>query len=185
MENEEAKLAVATQEPYVSQTVVQTTNSTNTADNVQFVDVGVTLKVQPRISESGLVEMKIKPEVSSSSRSLELEGVAQGSNTTFTRTRIPIVTTQGLETTVQIKSGHTLVLGGLIQDKQSKQSSRVPILGNLPVLGRLFQSNTDDFTKTELVIFLMPQIIDPDEDTEEGRRFLTPRGEMIREKKGR
>lgn len=176
MDNEEAKLAVATREPFVSQTVVQTTNSTNTADNVQFVDVGVTLKVQPRISRNHYVEMKIKPEVSSSTRSLELEGVAQGSNTTFTRTRIPIVTTQGLETTVQIKSGHTLVIGGLIQDHKSKQSSRVPILGNLPVVGRAFESNTDDFTKTELVVFLTPQIMRPTENTKEDERYLTSDG---------
>lgn len=177
MDNEEANLAVATREPYVSQTVVQTTNSTNTADNVQFVDVGVTLKVQPRISRNKFVEMKIKPEVSSSSRSLELEGVAQGSNTTFTRTRIPIVTTQGLETTVQIKSGHTLVIGGLIQDRQSKQASRVPILGDLPVVGRAFESNSDDFTKTELVVFLTPRIVDPAENTKEDRRFIDPEGQ--------
>lgn len=178
MNNEEAKLAVATREPFVSQTVVQTTNSTNTADNVQFVDVGVTLKVQPRISHDRFVEMKIKPEVSSSGESLELEGVAQGSNTTFTRTRIPVVTTQELETTVQVKSGHTLIIGGLIQDQQSKQSSRVPVLGAIPVLGRVFQSNTDDFSKTELVIFLTPVIMDASEETKETRRFLTPAGSI-------
>jgi general secretion pathway protein D len=178
MNNEEASLAVATREPFVSQTVVQTNNSTNTADNVQFVDVGVTLKVQPRISHDRYVEMKIKPEVSSSTRSLELEGVSQGSNTAFTRTVIPVVTTQGLETTVLIQSGHTLVIGGLIQDHQSKQSSRVPVLGNLPLVGRAFQSNSDDFTKTELVVFLTPQIMDPSENTKEDRRFLTPQGNM-------
>jgi type II secretory pathway component GspD/PulD (secretin) len=120
--------------------------------------------------------MKIKPEVSSSSRSLELQGVSQGSNTAFTRTVIPIVTTQGLETTVQIKSGRTLVIGGLIQDHQSKQSNRVPILGDLPLVGRAFSSNTDDFTKTELVIFLTPQIMDPSENTKETRRFLNAKG---------
>lgn len=176
LDNQEASLAVATKEPYVSQTVVQTTNSTNTADNVQFVDVGVTLKVQPHISHNNFVEMKIKPEVSSSNRSLELQGVAEGSNTAFTRTVIPVVTTQGLETTVQIKSGRTLVIGGLIQDHQSKQSSRVPILGDLPLVGRAFTSNTDDFAKTELVIFLTPQIMDPSESTKEPERFLSPSG---------
>jgi len=178
LNNAEASLAVATRQPFVSQTVVQTTNSTNTADNVQFVDVGVTLKVQPQISRNHYVEMKIKPEVSSSTQSLELEGVAQGSNTTFTRTSIPIVTTQGLETTVLIKSGHTLIIGGLIQDHQSKQSSRVPILGDIPVLGRAFQSNTDDFTKTELVIFLTPQIMDPAESTAETQRFFDQKGDL-------
>lgn len=178
MDNEEAKLAVATREPYVSQTVIQTTTSTNTADNVQFVDVGVTLKVQPRISQNEFVGMKIRPEVSSSNRTLELEGVSAGSDTTFTRTRIPVVTTQELETTVLIKSGHTLVLGGLIQDRQRKVSTRVPIIGYLPVIGRAFESNTDDFTKTELVVFLTPRIMDPAESTKEDQQFLTPKGDL-------
>ena len=178
MNNEEAKLAVATREPFVSQTVVQSTNSTNTADNVQFVDVGVTLKVQPRISHDQYVEMKIKPEVSSSNRSLELQGVSQGSNTAFTRTVIPVVTTQGLETTVLIKSGSTLIVGGLIQDHQNKQSSKVPLLGDLPVVGRAFQSNVDNFTKTELVVFQTPQIMDPTENAKDERRFLTPQGSI-------
>lgn len=178
MNNEEANLAVATREPFVSQTVVQTTNSTNTADNVQFVDVGVTLKVQPKISRDRVVLMKIKPEVSSSTRSLELEGVAQGSNTTFTRTRIPVVTTQGLETTVQIKSGNTLVIGGLIQDTQSKQVSRVPVLGSLPLVGAAFQSNADNFSKTELVIFLTPQILEVGADTQEDKRFILSPGKL-------
>lgn len=172
MNNQESKLAVATREPFVSQTVVQTTNSTNTADNVQFIDVGVTLKVQPRISHDNFVEMKIKPEVSSSNRSLELEGVAQGSNTTFTRTRIPVVTTQELETTVMIKSGHTLIIGGLIQDHQEKTSTRIPILRSIPFIGRTFQSNSDTITKTELVIFLTPVIANPSDNTQETKRFL-------------
>jgi len=178
LNNQEAKLAVATREPFVSQTVVQTANSTNTADNVQFIDVGVTLKVQPVISHDDFVEMKIKPEISSSNRSLDLEGVAQGSNTTFTRTRIPVVTTQELETTVQIKSGHTLIIGGLIQDHQSKTTTRVPILRSIPVIGRAFESNSDDFTKTELVIFLTPVITNGTENTKDINRFVTAEGEI-------
>jgi type II secretory pathway component GspD/PulD (secretin) len=173
MNNEEAKLAVATREPFVSQTVVQTVNSTNTADNVQFVDVGVTLKVQPKISHDHFVEMKIKPEVSSSNSSFELQGVSEGSDTAFTRTRIPIVTTQELETTVQIKSGNTLIIGGLIQDSQGKVSSRLPLLSAIPFVGRLFESKANDFSKTELVIFLTPLIVNPDEDFQaEHSRFL-------------
>ncbi|MBI3317265.1 MAG: hypothetical protein HYZ85_04605 [Candidatus Omnitrophica bacterium] len=179
MNNEEAKLAVATKQPFVSQTVVQTTNSTNTADNVQFVDVGVTLKVLPRISNDDFVEMKIKPEVSSSSQTLELEGVAQGSNTAFTRTSIPIVTTQELETTVQVKSGVTIVIGGLIQDSQDKQSSKVPIIGSIPVFGRLFHSRSNDFTKTELVTFLTPTIIRPTEQSKEVSRFVDSKDQIL------
>lgn len=178
MDNEEAQLAVATREPFVSQTVVQTTTSTNTADNVQFVDVGVTMKVKPRIAHSQFVEMDIKPEISSSNRSLELEGVSQGSNTTFTRTRIPVVTTQQLETMVQIKSGHTLIIGGLIQDQQERQHSQVPFISAVPLLGRFFRSTVKDYSKTELVIFLTPVIIDQSENNQELDRYVNPDGKV-------
>ena len=179
MNNEEAKLAVATRQPFVSQTVVQTANSTNTADNVQFVDVGVTLHVQPRISRDEFVEMKIKPEVSSSNQTVELEAVAPGSNTTFTRTRIPVVTTQELETTVQVKSGTTIVIGGLIQDRQEKNSSKIPVIGSLPLLGRAFQSKAHDFTKTELVTFLTPTIVKPAQGSAEESRFFDPEKKIL------
>lgn len=178
-DNEEAKLAVATKQPFVSQTVVQTVNSTNTADNVQFIDVGVTLKVRPRISRDDYVEMKIMPEVSSSNQTVELEGVAQGSNTAFTRTRIPVVTTQQLETTVQIKSGVTLIIGGLIQEHQEKETSKVPIVGSIPLLGRLFQSKAHDFTKTELVTFLTPTIIKPSQGMKGEERFAAKDGSIL------
>lgn len=178
LNRQEAKLAVATREPFVSQTVVQTSNSTNTADNVQFVDVGVTLTVEPRISHDHYVELHIKPEVSSSNQSLELQGVAPGSETTFTRSRIPIVTTQELETTVLVKSGTTIIVGGLIQDKKDKQSSKVPILGSIPLVGRAFQSKAHDYTKTELVTFITPTILYPEENAPEVPRFFNEKNEL-------
>jgi type II secretory pathway component GspD/PulD (secretin) len=177
--NEEARLSVATKRPYVSQTVVQTTNATNTADNVQFIDVGVTLTVQPRILSDGLIEMKIKPQVSSSNSSLDLESVSSGSNTAFTRTSIPIVTTQELETTVTVKSGTTVIVGGLIQDSQNKQSQKVPVVGSLPIVGQLFSSRSNDFSKTELVMFLTPTIVEDAvvvESKKQEERFLDGKG---------
>lgn len=183
LDNQEAKLAVATKQPYVSQTVVQTTNSTNTADNVQFVDVGVTLNVQPRILSGGLIEMKIKPQVSASTSSLELQGVASGSNTAFTRTRIPIVTTQELETVVTVRSGTTIIVGGLIQDQQGKQRQGVPFLRRMPVVGHLFSSESDNFDKTELVMFLTPTLVEDEELAKfarEEERFFEPAGVLKR-----
>ncbi len=179
LNNEEAKLAVATKEPFVSQTVVQSATTSTTADNVQFVDVGVTLRVTPIISEDHFIHLKIKPEVSSAGTPLELQGVAQGSNTAFTRTRIPVVTTQELETTVMVKSGHTLVIGGLMQDKRDKQTVRLPIIGRIPLLGLAFSNRSNDKTKTELVVFLTPTILEPDESTKETKQFFDPQGKLL------
>lgn len=179
IDNEDARLSVATKQPYVSQTVVQTNNTTNTADNVQFIDVGVTLNVRPRILADGLIEMRIKPQVSSSTSSLDLQSVSSGSETAFTRTSIPIVTTQELETTVTVKSGTTIIVGGLIQDSQSKQSQKVPVVGSLPVVGQFFSSRSNDFLKTELVVFLTPTIVEDKvviESNKQEERFLDEKG---------
>ncbi len=179
LNHEDAKLAVATREPFVSQTVVQSVNTSTTADNAQFVDVGVTLRVTPVISADNFIQMKIKPEISTAGTPLELQGVSQGSNTAFTRTRVPIVTTQELETTVMVQSGTTLVIGGLIQDKQDKTSVKLPILGNIPVLGKAFTSKSNDFTKTELVIFITPTILKPDVSTDETVKYFDREGKLL------
>lgn len=179
LNNEEAKLAVATREPVVSQSVVQSTNSATVADNIQFVDVGVTLEVTPMISKDQYVRLKIRPQVSSSGTPVELEGVSQGSDTTFTRTRIPVVTTQELETSVFVKSGTTIIIGGLIQDRQDKQTDKVPLLGSIPLLGKVFQSKSHAFVKTELVVFLTPVILRPDADTPEIKWFVDQEGELL------
>lgn len=184
LNREEAKLSVATKQPFVSQTVVQSVNAATTADNVQFVDVGVTLKVLPVIARDNFIQMKIRPEVSTSGIPVELEGVSQGSNTAFTRTIIPVVTTQQLETTVLAKSGTTLVVGGLIQDDYSKTIVKLPVLGNIPIIGRLFSSKANDFSKKELVLFITPTILEPDiTDKKELRRYLSPKGELLAHEK--
>ena len=159
LNNEEAKLVDATKQPYISQTVVQSLNSAQTADNIQFVDVGVTLTVVPTIANDQKLVLRLKPEVSTQTGSLDLQSVANGSNTAFTRSSIPIVASQSLETTVLVKSGETLVVGGLIKDKKVKSRGKLPVISNLPLLGRLAQSEAVDFQKTELVIFLTPHIL--------------------------
>lgn len=179
LNNQEAKLSVATRQPFVSQTVVQSVNTATTADQVQFVDVGVTLAVTPSISEDGYILMKVKPEISSAGTPVTLEGVAQGSNTPFTRTIIPVVTTQELETVVLVQSGTTLVIGGLIQDNEAKTFTKLPILGDIPLLGRLFSSKVHDADKNELVVFLTPTILDPSEQAKEISRFFSADGELL------
>ncbi|MBI4550322.1 MAG: hypothetical protein HY714_05300 [Candidatus Omnitrophica bacterium] len=179
LNNQEAKLAVATREPFVSQTVVQGDNTATTADNVQFVDVGVTLTVKPTITSDDFVMIKIKPAVSTAGTPLELQGVASGSNTTFVRTRVPVVTTQEVETTVIVKTGTTIVMGGLIQDRMDKTFRKIPVLGDMPVLGAPFRNKIEDAKKTELVIFLTPYVLKPEIQTKETGRFIDPKGNLL------
>lgn len=148
--NEEARILVGSTEPYVNTTTTTPASGpTTTAETVNFIQVGVKLYVTPRIHNDGFVTLKIKPEVSSVTRNL----------TTSNNNTIPVVDTSEAETTVMVKDGVTVVIGGLIKDEKINEDKRVPLLGSIPLLGVAFRSQ-DHFTrKTELVIFLTPKII--------------------------
>jgi len=146
--NQEAKILVSTKEAFVTvTTTVPATGAVVTSPQVQFVDVGTKLFVTPGIKRDGHIQLKIRPEVSTA----KVE--------TFQSNRIPIVTTTEAETNVLVKSGTTLIIGGLIDTKRERTQSQLPLLGDIPVLGAAFRSRVDTNRKTELVVFLTPQII--------------------------
>jgi type II secretory pathway component GspD/PulD (secretin) len=147
-DNQEAKILVGTKEAIVTvTTTVPATGSTVTAPEIQFVDVGTKLFVTPSIKGDGHIQLKVRPEVSTA----KIE--------TFQSNRIPIVTTTEAETNVLVKSGTTLIIGGLIETKVERTQSQIPLLGDIPILGAAFRSRVDTNKKTELVVFLTPQII--------------------------
>src|SRR5438445_8201993 len=149
VENEEAKILVGTREAYVTSAVTQTTSAATTAEQVTFIDVGLQLKVLPTINEEGFVSMKIKPEVSSVSRSLI---TAAGNSVT-------IIDTSSAETTVMVKDGTTLVIAGLMKDEKVNSEKNLPLLGEVPIRGALFRTAAARVAKTELIFFLTPTII--------------------------
>ncbi len=147
-DRQEAKILIGTKEAVVTvTTTVPATGATVSAPQVQFVDVGTKLYVTPSIKRDGHVQLKIRPEVSTA----KVE--------TFQSNRIPIVSTTEAETSVLVKSGVTLIIGGLIDSKTERAQVQVPLLGSVPVLGAAFRSRTNTTKKTELVVFLTPQII--------------------------
>jgi len=160
--NNAAKILVGSTEPYItSTTVTPSSGPTTTSESVNFIEVGVKLYVTPTIHRGGFITMSIKPEVSSVVRTV----------TTSNNNTIPVVETSEAETTVMVKDGVTIVIGGLIKDETIMTEKRIPFLGDIPVLGKMF-SNKDDFNrKTELVIFLKPKIVtgDIEEDTDVSR----------------
>ncbi len=146
--NQEAKILIGKKEAFVTvTTTVPATGATVSSPQIQFVDVGTKLFVTPKIKRDGHIQLKIRPEVSTA--------VVE----TFQNNRIPIVSTTEAETNVLVKSGATLVIGGLIESKTSDTKNQVPGLGDLPVVGAAFGSQSKSTTKTELVVFLTPQII--------------------------
>ncbi|MFC1807529.1 secretin N-terminal domain-containing protein [Candidatus Omnitrophota bacterium] len=164
LNNEEAKILVGTNQPYATRSISQTSGGAANieAENVTFLDLGVKLFVTPTINEDGFITMKIKPEVSSKTSDFTI----QSSGNT-----IPVVKTTTTETTVMVKDGKSILIGGLIEENVQEHEREVPGLGRIPLLGSLFRSRTTGSgdsspEKTELVIFLTPHIITGDSSKE-------------------
>ena len=119
---------------------------------VEFLDVGVKLEVTPLLTEDQMILVEVKPEVSSSS---EREYYLAGQRYTD-----PQVKTRLAETTARLKSGETLVIGGLIRSEDIERITRIPVLGEIPVIGELFVLRNKTHEETELIIFITPHIIE-------------------------
>lgn len=157
--NREARILVGSTEPYVTTTVTTPASGpSTTAESVTFVEVGVKLFVTPTIHEDDFITMKIKPEVSS----------VTGNLTTGNNNTIPVIETSEAETTVIVKDRTAIVIGGLIKDEKITTSKKVPLLGDIPLLGYVFRSKSGLTRKTEIVIFLTPRITTG--DVEQGNK---------------
>ena len=150
---------VGERQAYVTGTTSQSGESTITSDSVEFVDVGVKLKVVPTINRDGYITMKIKPEISEVSETL----------TTGTedepRSIIPIVSTSEAETTIKVQDGAMIMIAGLRKNEDQRDQSGLPYLSKIPLFGALFSSRDSDQRETEVVIFLRPHIIRGDAST--------------------
>lgn len=151
IEGQEANILVGTKEAYLTSSTTEIGDSASSTETVNFVDVGIKLYVTPRVSHEGFITMQIKPEVSSS----ELVNFGTATDPK----QIPIVTTSEAETTVLVKDGTTIIIGGLSKDSKTKTVKKIPLLGDIPGLGFLFRSISDAAQKTELVILLTPHVI--------------------------
>ena len=144
--NEKAKILVGDKVP-----VITTTSTANVgiSENVQYVDVGLKLDVEPRITADDYVNIKVGLEVSS----LGDRTVTKNGATVYT------IGTRNANTILRLKNGETQVLAGLISDDERKNASKLPGLGDIPILGRLFANQQDQKTKTEIVLAITPRII--------------------------
>ncbi len=140
----EANILVGSSEPYLVATTDPITKLL--VEEVKFVDVGVKLRVTPQIGEDNYVTMKIHPEVSSARR------VAEVKNT------VARDTTEA-DTVMMVKDGETIILGGLIKNTKKKTVNKIPILGDIPLLGLAFQNKDVQDVKKEIVVFITPHIL--------------------------
>jgi len=148
LDNEEAKIVVGQNVPFVTgQYTNSSSGNTNPFQTVERKDVGLTLRIKPQVGEGGTVRMTVFQEKSS---------VDPASKTAATGL---ITNKSSIETTVVIDDGSTLVLGGLLQDGVNDGVTKVPFLGDVPVLGNLFKTRSRERNKTNLMVFLRPVVI--------------------------
>ncbi len=148
--NQEARIHVGRKEAYITTTTTSGSTTTTTAEDVNFVDVGIQLSVTPTINSDGFITMKIKPEVSSVVDVL----ITPSGN------QIPIIDTSLAETTVMVENDATIIIGGLRRNEETESSKRIPILGDIPWLGKLFRSQTKQEEHSELLVMITPHIVD-------------------------
>lgn len=140
---EEGNFLAGSRIPY--SVVVSTGGAATTS--IVFETVGIKLKFKPEVKENGVIALKIDPaEVSSIAGTLAVNGY-------------PIIDTRDVRTSVELRDGESLVLAGLLQEEQIKSMSKIPMLGDIPILGALFRSTQNDIREKELVFFITPQIV--------------------------
>ena len=153
LDNEEAKIIIGQNVPFITgQYAVSGAGTTPTPfQTVERHDVGLTLQIKPQISEGGTVRLQIYQEVSSIDDKANAAGV--------------ITNKRAVESTVLVDDKQIVVIGGLIQDTVNDGVQKVPVLGDIPILGALFRYKTRSHTKTNLMIFLRPTLVRNSEDS--------------------
>ena len=150
LDNEEAKIVVGQNVPFVTGSFTSTgTGTTSPFQTIERKDVGITLKIKPQIGENGTVRMTIFQE-SSSVATTTAVGTDNAGPTTNKRS---------IESTIVVDDGQIIVLGGLIEDTFNTTRSKVPLLGDIPYLGALFRSESRERKKTNLMVFLRPVVM--------------------------
>jgi general secretion pathway protein D len=152
--NQQATIMVGQSVPIITNSRVSDTTNT-TINTVQYQDIGIILRVTPFITADGLVEMIVSPEISSLSAT-----TVPISNTVSS----PVIDKRSADTVVVTPSDKTVVIGGLISTQTSDRDNKVPILGDIPILGFAFKRKVKSDVKTELLIFLTPHVIQTPED---------------------
>ena len=165
LDNEEAKIVIGQNVPFITGQYAQTGGAASVSpfQTIERKDVGLTLKVKPQISESNTIKLQIYQEVSSVSDTANSAGITTNK--------------RSIETSVIVDDGNIIVLGGLIEDRQTETISKVPVLGSLPVVGNLFKTQGRGHKKTNLMVFLRPYVM---RDANASNTITNDRYEYIR-----
>ena len=150
LDNEEAKIVVGENVPFITGQFTNTgTATTSPFQTIERKDVGITLRIKPQIGEGGTVRMTIYQE----------QSAVKATTAAGTSNAGPSTTKRSIESTIVVDDGAILVLGGLISETYTDTKAQVPLLGDIPVLGYLFRSTSNSTSKRNLMVFIRPTIL--------------------------
>jgi general secretion pathway protein D len=153
--NQQATITIGQEVPLITGSRISentTVNGGSTIFNtIQYQDVGIILRVTPFITDDGMVEMIVSPEISSAKQDPNIQ-ITSGVAAT-------VIDKRSADTVVLTPDGQTVVIGGLMETKIIDTDKKVPLVGDIPLLGYLFKSKSKQRVKTELLIFLTPEVI--------------------------
>lgn len=149
---EEASLLIGDQIPYP---VTEEDEEGESTTNYEYRDVGINLRFTPEITEEDLIGLEVNPEVS------DLGEDSYGD------TPLPPLRTREAETEILLEDGQSFAIGGLIQDRITEDISKIPLISDIPILGKLFQHRSETEEETEVVIFITPHIVDSNQEKED------------------
>jgi len=172
LNNQEAEINVSQVVPISTKTV--TNNQLQTTTEFEFKDVGIILNLTPQITGDNKVRLILKQESSSIAARQAIANASQQAVTTLKRS---------INTQVVVDNNTTMAIGGLIQDQTVETETKVPCLGDIPLLGWLFKSTADELRKINLVIFIRPQIIATQEDLDATTERVRSRFDVLRNPK--
>lgn len=173
LNNTQAEINVGEERPIPSYTY-NSERGTYEVSGFQYRPIGIILRVTPQVNARGTIKLTVSPEVSQSSRDANFQGAA-----------IPIVESRKATTQVQLKDGYTMAIGGLMRSSAQDTNAKVPVLGSLPVIGRLFSHKAKNHEASNLIIFITAKTVSADGapveqifDSREVRKLQMTRDEL-------
>lgn len=146
--NQTAVITVGSELPFITNT--RLTETGQTINTIQYEDIGIILRVTPFITSDGMVEMIVSPEISTLTD--QTVPITAGASA-------PVIAKRAADTVVVTPNAQTVIIGGLMENNKTERDSKIPLLGDIPLLGNLFKRKVKENTKTELIIFLTPHIV--------------------------
>jgi general secretion pathway protein D len=177
--NQPAMISLGQQVPLI--TATRFDNYGNQINSISYQNVGIILNVTPFVTDQNMVEMLVSPQISQLADRSQWVPISGGGTNSPNVISAPVINSRAADTVVVVPNGETAVIGGLMQNTKLDSTDKVPVLGDIPLLGALFRHKVTSNGKTELMIFMTPHIVKQPADlaeisnTEKGKNTILPK----------